>query len=242
MSLLKPHVAAMKRGFYPSLAALSHALVNPAGIKSPRHLASVEQGLSAWIDALERFAESVEKLSGTVFNVDICDEISRAATTGEFEQALGDLLQTHAGLRQVMHLVPGPLSRALENLARNQLESIAMWLAEMVLTLDEPERLLVNPDGSESFNLNLSYPDEASELERWIIKPSGYDSGHIRAALKAVLRAPAIPEEQDEYDLHFQATQAPSRPPRGFGFSNLFWGAVLGFALFDIFDDDCNGD
>lgn len=251
MSLLKPHVAAMKQGFYPSLLALSDALSTPAGLRAPRQIETVDAGMAGWTEATKRLVKVVEALASGVFNVDICSESSRQALNRDFDSAITGLIDVYADLLRVMHLEPGRPSETLERAARANLEGIAMWLSTMIMMLDRPE-IIVASGGAREFNLTLSYPESREELDDWVIKPTGYDGGHVRAAVDAACRLSTVQEINARaevftgyptvVDTYRSNAQRQDKKKSGSGWSTLFWGGLLGLFIADALGDDCDVD
>lgn len=237
MSLLKPHVAAMKQGLYPSLSAISDALSNPAALNGPGLIATVFAGVVAWPVALKRFIADSNALATHVFEAEECPGYSRAAFTHEFDRAVLELIAAYADLLQVAREEPGPRAKMLERVARSHLESVAMWLADIVLILNAPEWVWMEGDGTKDFNIRFTYPDTPEELDAFVIQPTRYDSAYLREALGIASYAPLslppgrIPERVCQQQI--------TRPPkRNSGLSSFLWGALFGAVIFDWFDDD----
>ncbi len=251
MSILKPHVAAMKRGFHPSLLALADALNTPAGLAAPLEVTTVDGGLVEWTGACTHMAKVVESLANGVFNTNICAEFSRQALNRDFDLAITALINVYADLRRLMHLEPGRASETLERTARANLEGLAMWLSTMILMLDNPA-VIVASGGSREFNLTLSYPESRQEIDDWVVKPTGYDGGHVRAALAAACRLPTVHEINTQaevftgyptvVDTYRSDAQKQAEKKSGSGWSTLFWGGLLGLFIADALGDDCDVD
>ena len=233
MSLFKPHVAAMKQGFYPALTAVSDALSNPSGLTGPGFITSAFAGLVAWRSALKRLIKASDGLAGHVFAAQTCPSHSQAAFTHEFDSAVLGVIRVYAALRQVEQQEPGPRSGNLARMARGHLETLAMWLADIVLTLGDPESML-DEGGGREFNVRFSLPDTVDELDTFVMAPTGFDRAHLQDAL---LVAMPLPQIRPSFQTGFYRP-APREPKRNSGLSSFLWGALFGAVLFDWFDDD----
>lgn len=250
MPSLPDHIAALRGDLPPILAALYHALHHPDSLRPEAVCGGVASRLSECQIALGGVFDAAVTLKEKVFDQPRCADAARHAVTARLAAALAELTRAYGALFALLAERPAEdrLIRLERNLRAN-LERLAMFFADILLSVSDPERILLEgrPVGSTrreiEHNLHLSYPENLAELDTWADRPTGYDAGHVRAALSAARASLGRVGGPGP----FEALPEPARPtepaPRkaagGGWLTTLVFGLILGDLLWD---DDCDGD
>lgn len=190
MPTLPEHITALQGDLHPILATLYRALHSPDSLWPDAVVGGVSSQLTRYHAALIAVFEALRTLKDRVFDQPACAEATRRHATTWLAVAVDDLAGVYGTVLTL--LADGPSRERRVRLGRNQranLERLAMFLADLVMTLAEPRRILLEgrPVGETSreieFRLNLSYPEDLAELDAWSDTPTGYDAGHVREAL-----------------------------------------------------------
>jgi len=233
MPTLPAHLLAVRGDLHPILVRLYCALhgeghQEAGAVDAIILLAEYRSTLKTLFDALVR-------INREIFVPSSCEPATRQSASALVALSATALTQRYGQVR--VALFQHPKDQRLLRLEHNQranLERLAMWLADIQLALQDPKRL--KPDGKGNwrnlYELHFSYLDNLADLESWVADPTGYDSGHVSAALEGVLShrrgmrtdlAPARP-----------APPAPKRRASG-DWATPF---VIGWIVGDWFFDD----
>lgn len=190
LPLLPAHLLALHADLRPNLVSLYRALHSPDSLRVDAVDEDIAGLLALYLSAQQAVFDAGGHLKRQVFEPPDCPEADRLAVASEFAAAMKELTRVYGTV--LSHLAENPHAPdriRLEHNLRANLERLAMWLADILLALAEPQRILRDGDAvgdsgmGMTFTLYLAYPESVADLKNWADTPTGYDAGHIRTAL-----------------------------------------------------------
>jgi hypothetical protein len=239
---LPAHVAAMRIDLHLVLASVYRALHNPDSLNAETDAGTAAQRLDEYIAALKNGFEAAQQLKLKVFDQTTCSETERRTLARGFASAINAMNRAYGAILLNLAAQPGDnhLFR-LERNARANLERLAMWLADLQMTIAHPGRILLEGEALDGnsrqmqFILHQPYPEDLAELNTWLDTPTGYDAGHVRAVLNGERGA----VDASPPGVQPTAAPAPCRKSSGGWLVPLAIGWIIGDWLFD--DDESDG-
>lgn len=263
MPSLPDHIAALRGDLPPILASLYHALHSPDSSRLEAVTGGLASRLSEYRTALTGVFDAAAALKAKVFDQPYCAAVARRDITARLAAALEELTRVYGAVFTLLAERPAEdrLIRLEHNLRAN-LECLAMFFADILLSVSDPERILLEGRAvgetrrEIEHELRLRYPESLAELDTWADTPTGYDAGHVRAALSTARASLGGADTFDQAPKPvWVAKPAPLKPapppsvpnidpaPRqaygGGWLTSLVFGLILGDLLSD---DDCDGD
>ncbi|MDP2795779.1 MAG: hypothetical protein Q8O25_17120 [Sulfurisoma sp.] len=245
--MIPSHVAQLGPALRPALTILDDALAGGNFAPSAEETSLAKNPalvIADFSQAVRSFVEAGEGLTTHVVSLSSCTPARVRSAADEVRDAAEELARVYRLAARLSLAGGGSRNEETLTLAiRDTLVTIAHWLADLMLVIAEPWKLLdmggeTMPDGNVSIELQikLRYPDAVDDLPTWLPARLAYRQDSVTKALRLALRPRAYPTVAAVSGV---ATPPASAKCAGTGFFGSLVFALIGIAAIDsIFDDD----